>query len=187
MMTVAKGVKIPEEPRPTGKRALQFNYCPACGTKASIVKQNDSNYECSVCRWHFWNNAKAAVGVAFVKDGHVMVSQRGIEPFKGMYDLPGGFVDFNESAQHAAIREMAEELGVQLRPEQIELVNTYTHYYMEDVTTVDVIFVVRDWDGQPAAHDDVAKLEWQPFSFLDEQRFRPTYQGLSKLLTKLTQ
>ena len=51
-------------------------------------------------------------GMALVRDGRLLLIQRRRPPEVGRWSLPGGKVDFGESAMAAAIREMAEELGV---------------------------------------------------------------------------
>ncbi|HEY0051935.1 MAG TPA: NUDIX domain-containing protein [Caulobacteraceae bacterium] len=51
-------------------------------------------------------------GMALVRDGRLLLIQRRRPPEVGRWSLPGGKVDFGEGAMAAAIREMAEELGV---------------------------------------------------------------------------
>ncbi|MBX8513463.1 NUDIX domain-containing protein [Pseudomonas cichorii] len=53
-------------------------------------------------------------GAAIVRDGRILLIQRRKEPESGYWGLPGGKVDFLEGVEQAVIREIAEELGIQL-------------------------------------------------------------------------
>ena len=55
-----------------------------------------------------FNTADAVV----IQSGHVLVVERGAMPGKGLWALPGGFVNQNERIQDAAIRELVEETGI---------------------------------------------------------------------------
>lgn len=161
---------------------MNYNYCPACGQQGTVQQLDTTNYECDSCGWHHWNNAKGTVAIAFVKDGQVLVSERAIEPRKGMFDLPGGFVDFGETAEEAAIREIKEELGIDLQASQLELIGVYHNNYFADISTIDVTYQVTDWEGDFIASSDAAALVWKPFSFIDDPSFAPPYKGLSQTL-----
>jgi ADP-ribose pyrophosphatase YjhB (NUDIX family) len=88
-----------------------FNYCPSCGKNHIEVHQKNA-MECRSCGYvYFHNVASAAAGIIEIR-GNVLLTVRGHEPKKGMYDLPGGFVDYNESVEHALVREVREELGI---------------------------------------------------------------------------
>ena len=58
--------------------------------------------------------------------GRVLLIERGFPPFKGMFALPGGFVDEGESVESACVRELEEETGVVLPLEELELVGVYS-------------------------------------------------------------
>lgn len=162
-----------------------FNFCPNCGTKGSVQKLDATNYECGTCKWHFWNNPKAAVAIAFVKDGKLLYSKRGraSDPAFGMYDLPGGFVDFGETAEAAAIREVFEETSVHIAEKDLQLLAVYHADYNEITSTIDIVFLVRTWQGEFKPQDDSDALEWKPLDFIKDEQFSEIfYIGLDRLI-----
>lgn len=95
---------------------MDMSYCRRCG-----LKFNDTSshvYRCA--NGHtIYANASPTVGIFFVTDdSQVLVSRRGIEPFKGQLDSFGGFLDGAESFEQAAARELQEELS--LTPDDYE-------------------------------------------------------------------
>ncbi len=70
----------------------------------------------------------AGVGVVVLRDGgeagdgtglEVLLVQRGKEPGRGRWGLPGGVVELGEKVREAAIREVGEECGIQVRPDRL--------------------------------------------------------------------
>ena len=57
-----------------------------------------------------------------VLETHVLLIQRANDPYKGMYALPGGFVDMDEDLDSAAVRELKEETGI----ENIKILQIHT-------------------------------------------------------------
>jgi len=161
---------------------MNFKFCPNCGTKGSVEQQNLTDYECTNCKWHYWNNPRACTAIAFIKDDKVLVAKRGIEPNKGKYDLPGGFLEFDEEPQKGAQREIKEEMGITVN--KLKFVAAYPHVYLPGVSSLDLIYIAENWDNNFVAKDDVAKLEWQPFSFIESDQFVPPYPGLPAILEK---
>lgn len=167
---------------------MSFTYCPECGGKQTVQKHDDTNYECTACGWHFWNNAKAAAtAIILRKDGTFLVTKRAREPFKGGYDAPGGFLDYGEDPAVAAAREAREETGLTIK--NPILMATHPHSYLPDnhppVSSVDIIFAVTEWEGEPTPGDDAAELLWKPLEFIDSEKFVTHYPGLVDKLRNL--
>lgn len=89
-----------------------FHYCPQCGKKA--LKGDGRRIACSTCGFVFYFNTASAVAGIVQKDDSVLLVTRAKEPQKGKLDLPGGFVDHQETAEHALQREIREELNIGL-------------------------------------------------------------------------
>lgn len=81
--------------------------------------------------------------VVIIKDEKVLLMLRAHEPFRGYWVLPGGHVDYGETTEHAAIREVKEEVGLDVELE--ELVGVYSspnrdpRYHAVSVTYIGVI------------------------------------------------
>lgn len=74
---------------------------------------------CPVCNNITYRNPlPVAVTLVPVEDG-LLVIRRGIEPQRGWLALPGGYVDFGETWQEAAAREVFEETGLRLSPDEV--------------------------------------------------------------------
>ena len=90
-----------------------FKYCPVCGTK-SLTGGKIDGLKCTSCNFDFFLNPKpASVGIIFNTRGEILLTQRDIEPFKGYWDFPSGFIKKGETAEEALRRELKEELDVE--------------------------------------------------------------------------
>jgi mutator protein MutT len=163
-----------------------FDYCPHCGSNA-VTKHDDTRYACRRCGQKIYNNPHAAVAVVFLRGGEALFSKRGIDPNKGKYDFPGGFIEHGEDPYGACVREVAEETGVTVEKDDLILATAYTHEYLPGVSATDLIFVVNAWSGDFVAADDSAALEWKPLSFIETNEFVPSYAGLAPKLRNFSQ
>jgi ADP-ribose pyrophosphatase YjhB (NUDIX family) len=90
-----------------------FRFCPLCGT--SLVVRPESLRErltCPACGYIYYHNPVPAAGGVIVRDGRVCLVRRAIEPRRGDWTLPAGFVEYDESPEGCAVREVAEETGL---------------------------------------------------------------------------
>ncbi len=92
-------------------------YCLRCGHEMSTaVKGGRERPVCPACGYVLFRNPVPGVGVLVEMEGGVVLIRRGHEPKKGMWALPAGFIEADESIEEAAIRECKEEthLAVEL-------------------------------------------------------------------------
>lgn len=108
-----------------------------------------------------------------VKSGHVLVIKRGMNPGKGLYALPGGFVNQDEHVRPAAIRELREETGkwmsVEDLDERIIAEHVFDHPKRDPrgrCITHAFLFKLNDKGPLPLvkAADDASDAIWMPFS-----------------------
>lgn len=136
-----------------------FLYCPKCGS-ARFEVNDEKSKKCVDCKFVYYFNSSAAV-VAFITDdnGNVLVCRRAKDPAKGMLDLPGGFIDLNETAEEAIAREVKEETGLEIIDARylFSLPNIYPYSGL-DVHTVDMFFECKVKKYvELQANDDVAE------------------------------
>lgn len=89
-----------------------FKYCPYCG-QSELVYQDYDAFICNNCDFVLFINSASAVA-CLIEDGsgRILFTRRNGDPYAGMLDLPGGFVDVMETAEEAVKREIFEELNL---------------------------------------------------------------------------
>jgi len=93
-------------------------HCRACGASVvwRIPDDGDTRQRavCPVCHTIHYENPLNVVGTLPVfHDGRVLLCQRNIEPRRGKWTLPAGFMEMNETTAEGAARETDEEAGAQ--------------------------------------------------------------------------
>lgn len=108
--------------------SVKFKYCPACAS-AGFTFNGEKLFTCSSCGFTFYVNPAAAVAAIIESpDGRIVLTRRKHEPRSGSLDLPGGFVDLNESAEEAIRREVFEELGINIK--SLRLLASFPNEYI---------------------------------------------------------
>ncbi|WP_333734572.1 NUDIX hydrolase [Streptomyces sp. IBSBF 3010] len=106
-------------------------------------------------------------------DGHVLLIQRGWDPHKGMWALPGGHVDAGETSRAAAARELAEETGVYAAPDELEQIGVFDQPGRDPRGRyVTVAYHLTVIPGTPVeAKDDAVAVRWAPLDDLPPLAF----------------
>jgi ADP-ribose pyrophosphatase YjhB (NUDIX family) len=115
--------------------------CPQCGSPIELYR-----------------NPFPTVDVVVLREGKVLLIERTNYP-EG-WALPGGFVDYGESAESAAARELEEETGLHAR--SLKLLGVYSTPGRDPrFHTLTVVYVGLA-DGDPVAGDDAGDVRWWP-------------------------
>jgi ADP-ribose pyrophosphatase YjhB (NUDIX family) len=94
-----------------------IHHCRVCGAPTAYREPPDDNREraiCTVCATIHYENPLNVVGTVPVFEGKVLLCLRNIEPRKGFWTLPAGFMELNETTEQGAVRETIEEAGAKI-------------------------------------------------------------------------
>lgn len=118
-----------------------FNHCPNCQSR-KIIFVEQRYFQCPDCDFCYFHNIAAAVAAIIQYQDKILLTTRAKQPGQGLLDLPGGFVDANESLEQALSREVQEELGICITAWQyfVSLPNVYQY---KNITyhTLDSVFL----------------------------------------------
>lgn len=89
-----------------------FRFCPACGQP---LMATPGRQHCTACGYTHYPDPKVAVATLVTQGGRVLLIQRGVQPARGLWALPAGFMDAGEDPARAAERETLEETGLVVR------------------------------------------------------------------------
>lgn len=118
-----------------------FKFCPKCGNDG-FISDSEKLLVCSKCGFRYYINMSAAVAAIIHNDkNEILFTIRKHDPAAGKLDLPGGFVDLGETAENAVIREVFEELNLEIT--EMNFVGTFTNKYVYgglEYQTLDLVF-----------------------------------------------
>jgi ADP-ribose pyrophosphatase YjhB (NUDIX family) len=164
----------------------EWKHCPRCGSTEIEVEKGKA--ECPECGFRAYASSHpTASAVCVDEQGRILLARRGIEPSKGKWDLPGGFLEEEEHPLDCLHRELREEAGVEIEP--LELLGVWIDRYGSDgsaATTLNLYWTAHIVEGTLEPADDVAELRWfAPDEVpLDELAFQHTRDVLSALREK---
>lgn len=147
-----------------------FHFCPRCAGKLLVVKKETTPvHQCSQCGFVLYHNQNVTTAAIIAREGKLLFTRRKVNPYRGMLDLAGGYVEPQETPQDGMLREVREELGVTgtlvaqlgiFGPDAYEFggmtVYNSTAHFQVDIG-----------NQTPVAADDAASLEWLELATLD--------------------
>lgn len=150
-----------------------FRFCPACGS-SRVIKLNFKKIQCEACQFSLYLNPAAAVSlILYNEKDEILIATRARNPGINLLDLPGGFIDPFETAEMAAIREIKEELNIDL--EHLDYISTEINVYPfnnVEYQTVDIGYACQlRSDVKIVVDPELKKVEWLHHQKISKNRF----------------
>jgi 8-oxo-dGTP diphosphatase len=142
-------------PEPDG-----YRYCPRCGgplATRTLKEIEPPRLVCEQCEFVFYLNPKVAACTIAMHEGGIVMLRRSIEPSKGKWVFPGGFVDRGESVQAAAVRETREEVNL-----RVSLTGILDAYSLGSHEVVVVVYAADVVGGEMKACDECEEVRAFP-------------------------
>jgi len=117
------------------------------------------------------------VGAVIVREGRVVIVQRGTEPLKGQWSIPGGALEVGETLRQCAVREAKEETGLEI--EAGEVLEVFDAIYRETDGRIQYHYVLIDFvcrmvGGELKAGGDAVQAKWVTWEDLAEYQMAET-------------
>jgi ADP-ribose pyrophosphatase YjhB (NUDIX family) len=136
-----------------------WRWCPRC---RAHLRGDESRVECPDCGFVNYASSSATTGALVVDgEGRVLLARRRAEPFRGRWDIPGGFLEEGEHPLDGLRRELHEETGLEVEP--LDFLGVWMDRYGGDSTaeaTLNLYWTARVLSGKPQPADDVDALQW---------------------------
>lgn len=136
-----------------------YKYCSICGTK--LKRRKDGNLACSECLFVDYRNPRPTVTALVLYQNKLLLTKRAERPFKGWWDLPGGFIDRGERPEQAVIRELKEETNLDIKIKKIFGIYPGTYpssfgpFYI-----LSLVYMANSPTKSLEALDDVSESRW---------------------------
>lgn len=137
--------------------AASLNFCSNCGsalTFGNVAGEDRERLACPTCGHIAYVNPRLVVTTFTITEaGEIVLIRRGIEPGKGLWAQPGGFLEVDETVNQGAIRETWEETGLLVEPG--EVVGLYTRL---EASVVTIVFEARIVGGTAAPTSEAIEI-----------------------------
>ena len=149
-----------------------FKFCPSCKS-TDFTFSNNVRFHCNACDFTYYHNIAAAVAIVFTFEDKILFTVRNVDPDKGKWELPGGFIDPGENAEAAACREIKEELGLNISPNDLKYITTSPNNYLYKnvpYRTMDIFYECPLQTDMISitAEDEIQELIWVKRSEIDK-------------------
>ena len=148
-----------------------MKFCSHCGNPVELripIGDNRERFVCAHCDAVHYQNPKIVAGCLAEWEGRILMCRRAIEPRAGLWTLPAGFMENDETTSEAAARETLEEANA-----RVELTDLYTVFSLPHVSQVYMVFRGRllDLDYSPGEESlevelfEEADIPWSHIAF----------------------
>jgi ADP-ribose pyrophosphatase YjhB (NUDIX family) len=156
-----------------------MNYCSNCGSKDLAQMPNFTL--CQNCKNEFYKNPKPTAGVILTFKSKILLVRRNHNPGKNLWTIPGGFVESKETLEQALVREMYEELCLNITTQdKLIYFSSYNRGYQYKDLNYDSLFSIFTYETKQAETESIKIDEensaFEFFNFSEIQEMQNKYE-----------
>lgn len=170
-------------------RRADWRYCPRCASGlvfGAVPGEPEEVLHCPACGLVLYDNPAPTASALVIHDGRLLLTRRARDPYAGMWDVPGGFIEPLEHPAEAVQRELLEETGLEV--EVGELSGIHTDVYGEGgVATLNLFYLASVIGGVERPADDVSEIGWftaAALPALDQIAFQNGRDAIAELVAR---
>lgn len=169
---------------------FELNFCPVCGGRLrhELLKENEPpRLRCPDCGFILYQDPKVVACTVVEMPEGIVLLKRGINPRKGKWVIPGGYVERGEKVEHAALRETEEECGIRCEINGLLGIYSYT-----GIIPVVIVYAARPVSGKLSARDETIEaalfsrgnIPWDDLAFESTEKALRDYLGTGEVTGK---
>ena len=157
-------------------KGANVNYCSDCGASVSQkIPQGDNRlrFVCDSCGTVHYENPRIVTGCLPVHEGKALLCRRAIEPRRGYWTLPGGFLELGETIEEGALRETREEAGANVQIRSLYTLFNVLHvgqlslFFLADLVSMDFYAGEESLEARLFAEHE---MPWEELAFTTIER-----------------
>ncbi|EMN48363.1 NUDIX domain protein [Leptospira interrogans str. L1207] len=148
-----------------------MKYCSSCGSSVTYKipeGDNRSRHVCDQCGTIHYQNPKIIVGSIPIWENRILLCRRAIEPRKGFWTLPAGFLENRETVEEGAIRETKEEANA-----EINILGLQSVYSIPHISQIYMFFLANLVNGKFSVSSEseeiklfsIEEIPWEELAF----------------------
>lgn len=150
---------------------MAYRFCPTCGGDIVYlvpVGEQRERAVCQQCALVHYHNPHLVVGAVAIYQDQFLLCQRAIEPRRGYWTLPAGYMELQETSEQGACREAMEEANAQLAIQRLLAVYNLAHISQVQILYLAELVSPKVWPGEESlavglfAYDEIP---WQELAF----------------------
>lgn len=145
-------------PAPARHPKHRFKFCAECGgglVESQPESEDRPRLVCQTCGYIHYINPKVVVATIPTFEDRIVLLRRGIEPRRGAWTFPAGFMEYGESAEEAAIRETKEETNL-----DVELEGILGVFSRNEIGLVNIVYRARVVRGETALNREATEIRF---------------------------
>ncbi len=154
-----------------------IRYCVLCGAQMELQKRfGRVRPVCTSCGHIHFREPKVAAAVLVEREGKILLVRRVNEPQRGKWSLPAGFIDAGEDPKEAAVREVFEETGLQVRV--TDLLDVIAGREYPKGADIVILYSGVIEGGELVAADDADAVAFFDYGALPAMAFKSTQKAI---------